>query len=359
MDLNKIRSTIDQIDSKILKLLNDRMEQALLAKRFKNSIEDLERENAIMEKIKTSPNLLLEPEFKESIYGLIISWSKKLQARDYKVIGFQGEHGAYSEDAACKWDNDLLAIPCTTFNEVFERVNSGLFDFGIVPVENTRAGIVESVYELLINTEVFIAGAIDIPICHNLLAPPGTDHREIKEVYSHSQALSQCRSFLARNKLTPVPFYDTAGSARMLAEAKPRGAACISGKLAAELYNLEVIKDNIQDFKNNRTRFLVLSKENSECQGTKCSVTFSVQHKSGALFSVLKIFADAGINLTRIESIPTEPGSYSFFIDFEGSNNDPAVQEVLNDVAEATTDFRLLGCYIEKFIINQNFSEVE
>ncbi|MCL2155924.1 MAG: chorismate mutase, partial [Leptospirales bacterium] len=135
MDLNEIRSTIDKIDSKILKLLNDRMEQSLLAKKFKSSIEDLEREKAIMEKLNNSPNPLLESEFKESIYSLIISWSKKLQARDYKVIGFQGEHGAYSEDAARNWDKELLAVQCTTFNEVFERVDSNLFDFGIVPVE--------------------------------------------------------------------------------------------------------------------------------------------------------------------------------------------------------------------------------
>ncbi|MCL2155601.1 MAG: chorismate mutase [Leptospirales bacterium] len=350
MDLNEIRSTIDRIDSKILKLLNDRMEQSLLAKKFKSSIEDLEREKAIMEKLKNSSNLLLESEFKEDIYSLIISWSKKLQARDYKVIGFQGEHGAYSEDAARHWDKELLAVQCTTFNEVFERVDSNLFDFGIVPVENTLGGIVGPVNELLINTEAFIVGAIDMPVCHNLLALPGTDHREIKEVYSHTQALSQCRSFLARNKLTPVPFYDTAGAARMLTEAKPRGAACIAGRLAAELYGLEILKDNIQDFSNNRTRFLVLANEKSECKGIKCSVTFSVLHKPGTLFNVLRVFADAGINLTRMESIPTEPGNYSFLIDFEGYDKDPVVEEVLNRATEITTNFKLLGCYIEKII---------
>jgi prephenate dehydratase/chorismate mutase/prephenate dehydratase len=355
MDLNEIRSAIDQIDSKILKLLNDRMEQALLAKRFKSSIEDLGREKAIMDKLKNSPNTLLENELKESIYKTIFSWSKKLQEKDCKVIGFQGDHGAYSEDAARNWDKELLAISCTTFNDVFERVNSNLFDYGIVPVENTLGGIVGPVNELLINTEVFIVGAVDMPVCHNLLVLPGADHREIKEVYSHTQALSQCRSFLARNKLTPVPFYDTAGAARMLTEMKPRGAACIAGALAAELYSLEILKENIQDFNNNRTRFLILAKEKSECQGTKCSVTFTTQHKPGALFNVLRVFADAGINLTRMESIPTEPGHYSFLIDFEGNDSDPVVKDVLGRVTEVASNFKVLGCYIEKFIKNQDF----
>jgi prephenate dehydratase/chorismate mutase/prephenate dehydratase len=350
MDLNEIRSTIDRIDSKILKLLNDRMEQALLAKRFKSSIEDLEREKAVIEKIKNSPNPLLEPGLKENIYKLVISWSKELQAMDCKIIGFQGEHGAYSEDAARKWDKDLLAIPCTTFNEVFEGVNSSLFDFGIVPVENTLGGVVGPVNELIANTEVFTVGAVDMQVSHNLLALPGTDYREIKEVYSHTQALSQCRGFLARNKLTSVPFYDTAGAAKMLAEAKPRGTACIAGKLAAELYTLEIIKENIQDFSSNRTRFLVLAKEKSENEGTKCSATFSAQHKPGALFNVLRVFADAGINLTRMESIPIEPGNYSFLIDFEGNDRAPIIKDALNRVMEVTTNFKLLGCYIEKFI---------
>ena len=168
MKLEEIRNTIDQIDSKILKLLNDRMEQALLANKFKTSIEDPAREKEIIDKIKHTPNLLLEPSFTESLYKLIISWSKELQSRDYQVIGFQGEHGAYSEEAARRWNRDLLTIPCTTFNGVFEGVNSGMFDYGVVPVENTLGGIVGPVNELLINTELYIVGAVDMPIHHKI-----------------------------------------------------------------------------------------------------------------------------------------------------------------------------------------------
>ncbi len=359
MKLNEIRTNIDQIDSKILKLLNDRMEQALLAKKFKNSIEDPEREKAIMEKLKHTPNSLLDSVLTESIYKLILSWSKELQAKDCMVIGFQGEHGAYSEDAARRWDKDLLTIPCTTFNGVFEGVSSGMFDYGVVPVENTLGGIVGPVNELLINTELFIVGAVDMPIHHNLLMLPGTDHREIREVYSHSQALSQCRRFLSRNNLTPVPFFDTAGAARMLTETKPRAAACIAGRLAAELYNLEILKDNIQDSNINRTRFLILARERAETSGTKCSITFSTAHKSGTLFGVLEIFASAGINLTRIESIPTQPGSYSFFLDFDGSDKDPVVVDALEKAGNSTLDLKLLGCYVEKNIDDQTIKGEE
>ncbi len=353
MNLNEIRNNIDQIDAKILKLLNDRMEQALLSKKFKTAIEDPEREKQLLEKVRKSPNALLDGDLTESLYQNIISWSKKLQAKDHLVIGFQGEHGAYSEEAAREWDRDLVAIPCTTFNDVFSGVDSGMFDYGIVPVENTLGGIVGSVNELLTNTELKIVGAIDMPIHHSLLMQPGTDHREIREVYSHSQALSQCRRFLLRNNLTLVPYYDTAGAAKMISEARPRGAACIAGKLAAELYGLDILKENIEDANANRTRFLVLAKVKEPQSGDKCSITFRTEHKSGTLFGVLEVFAKAGINLTRIESIPGEPGDYSFLLDFSGSDKDETVQETIKKAEAITTDLKILGFYNEIMVENR------
>ena len=353
MKLNEIRNNIDLIDSRILKLLNDRMEQALLAKKFKNQLEDLEREKDLLERLKHNPNALIDSEFTESLYKTIFSFSKKLQVRDCVVTGFQGEHGAYSEEAARQWNKDFVTIPCTTFNEVFEGVNSGMFDYGVVPVENTLGGIVGPVNELLINTDLKIIGAIDLPVHHSLLMLPGTDHREIREVYSHSQALAQCRRFLSRNNLTLVPFYDTAGAARMLAEKQPRGAACIASRLAARLYNLEILKENIEDSNINRTRFLVLSKQENPEDGTKCSITFTTEHKSGTLFGILELFAKAGINLTRIESIPNEPGNYSFFLDFDGSIKDSGITATLEKAEKQTSGLKVLGCYNEKIVENQ------
>lgn len=354
MKLEEIRNNIDLIDSRILKLLNERMEQALLAKKFKSRIEDQEREREVMDRLRKSPHTLLQPEFTESLYRMIITWGKELQAKDYSVIGFQGEHGAYSEEAARHWNRELVTMPCTTFNGVFEGVASGMFDYGIVPVENTLGGIIETVNELLTSTELQIVGAVNMPIHHSLLMLPGTDHREIREVYSHSQALSQCRRFLSRNNLTPVPFYDTAGAARMLTEKKLMGAACIAGRLAAELYNLEVLKENVEDSDINRTRFLILSTAKTKEAGTKCSITFTTEHKSGTLFRVLEVFANAGINLTRIESIPTQPGNYSFLVDFEGNDNDPVVISALEKTKQISVGLKLLGCYTEKQVEDTN-----
>lgn len=350
MKLDDIRQNIDLIDSKVLKLLNDRMEQALMAKRFKDQIEDPAREKIILERVKNNPNALIENEFSENLYKIILTFSKKLQEKDLVITGFQGEHGAYSEEAVRHYNKEYVTIPCATFNEVFEGVNSGMYDYGIVPVENTLGGMVGPVNELLINTELYIIGAIDMPVHHSLLMVPGTDHREIREVYSHSQALAQCRRFLSRNKLTPIPFYDTAGAARMLAEKQPRGAACIAGKLAAELYNLTVLKENIEDLSSNRTRFLLLSKSEPNADGSKCTVTFTTEHKAGTLFNVLELFAKSGINLTRIESIPNEPGDYSFFLDFDGSLSDKIVKETLEKAEKQTANFRILGCYNEKLV---------
>jgi prephenate dehydratase/chorismate mutase len=348
MKLNEVRQNIDLIDSKILNLLNDRMEQGLLAKRFKEKIEDPAREQEVMKRVVSNPNALIESEFSENIYKQIIAFSKKLQSQPLSLTGFQGEHGAYSEAAVRHYNKDYVTIPCTTFNEVFEGVNSGLYDFGIVPVENTLGGNVGPVNELLINTDLRIIGAIDMPVHHCLLIAPGTDYREVREVYSHSQALAQCRRFLSRNNLTPIPFYDTAGAAKMLAETKPRGAACIAGSMAAELYNLEIVKDRVEDLGSNRTRFLLLAKDDEDREGNKCSVVFTTEHKAGTLFGVLRIFAEAGISLTRIESIPNEPGDYSYFIDFDGSNKNPVVMDALDKVEKQTTGLKILGFYNEK-----------
>ena len=176
-------------------------------------------------------------------------------------------------------------------------------------MENTLGGVVGEANQLLINTDLKVAGAVELPIHHCLLVLPGTDHREIRAVYSHPQALAQCRHFLARNNLEPVQYHDAAGSAKMLAEMAPKASAAIASKLSAKLYNLEIVKEDIDDLDRNMTRFLVLSKEESGETGDKCSVIFSTEHKAGTLFSVLEVFAREDINLTRIESVPDEKGN--------------------------------------------------
>ena len=350
MSIEKIRKHIDRIDAKMLNLLSHRMELALMAKKFKTRVQDTKREKQLLERMKTHAATLLEHAFIENLYREIFKESKRLQALDVHLIAFQGEHGAYGELACRAWDAGLVAVPCSGFPDVFEGVSTGLYDYGIVPVENTLGGVVGDVNGLLIHTELYVAGAVEIPIHHCLLALPGTDHREIRYVHSHPQALSQCRRFLARNKLEPVPYGDTAGAAKMLAEETPKMSAAIASEAAARLYHLEIIKEDIQDLQRNRTRFLILSKEKTQEEGDKCSVLFSTEHKAGTLFGVLEVFAKAHINLTRIESIPNEPGNYAFFLDFMGSDRDESIVKTLERVQAMTTSFRLLGCYKERTV---------
>ncbi|RLB32756.1 MAG: bifunctional chorismate mutase/prephenate dehydratase [Deltaproteobacteria bacterium] len=348
MNLEQIRKDIDQIDSMILKILTRRMELVLVAGKLKSRIEDREREREVLETIKEKSTRPIDAGFIEKIYAEIIKESKNLQGKNYKLVAFQGEHGAFGEVASRVWNSELIPVPCPEFRQVLEGVESKLYDYGIVPVENSLGGSVEQVNRLLINTELSVVGAVELPIHLCLLAPPGTDYREIRKVYSHPQALAQSRNFLLRNKLEPVEYSDTAGAAKMLAEERLKRSAAIASKLCAQLYNLEIIKENIEDLDRNLTRFLLLSREKSGEQGKKCSIIFSTEHKAGTLFRVLEVFASESINLTRIESIPNEPGNYAFFLDFEGSDRDLKVVQALEKIAERTTDLKMLGCYTER-----------
>ena len=185
MSLEEIRKNIDSLDSQILQLLNNRMEQVLLAKKFKTEIEDNEREKEVLDRIEKNSTGLINAQFMEKVYVEIIKESKRLQQSNFEVIAFQGEHGAYGEVASREWNRDLIPFPCNTFAEVFEGVQSGLYEYGIVPVENTLGGSVGQVNQLLINTDLNVVGAVELPVHHCLLALPGTDHREIRSVYSH------------------------------------------------------------------------------------------------------------------------------------------------------------------------------
>jgi len=348
MNSEEIRKKLDKIDFQILKLLDTRMELELKSKKFAKTSDETNREKEFLKKIKSQSRGLIAPDFCEKLYTEIVYETKKLKKNNYKLVAFQGAHGAYSEVAARVWNRELIPIPCNEFSEIFEGIQSGLYDYGVVPVENSSGGVISQVNQLIITTNLFVVGAVELHVHHCLLTLPGTDYRELHVVYSHSQALEQCRQFIVRNKLEPIPYYDTAGSARMLAEEEPKSSAVIASKLAAEIYNLEVIKENIEDFERNITRFLIFSRKESQEDGNKCSIIFSTAHKAGTLFKVLEVFANQNINLTRIESIPNMQGSYAFFLDFLGSKNDENVKNALKTVKEITTNFRLLGCYKEK-----------
>jgi len=351
MDLKRIRENIDLLDSRLHHLLNERMEWVLMAKKFKSRIEDRKREEEVFEKIRRHTTGLISAPSMKRIFREIIRESKSLQKEDCRLIAFQGEHGAYSEVAAGGWDRELVPVPCRTFQGAIDGVQSGLYDFCIVPVENTLSGVVDPVNELLIETDLQVVGAVALAIHHCLLVLPGTDKGDIHTVYSHPQALRQCRRFLEMNHLDPVPYYDTAGAAKMLTEKRSKGSAAIASRLCAMLYDLEIEEENIEDHERNRTRFLVLSKEAGREVGDKCSIIFSTEDKEGALFKVLGMFAREHINLTRIDSIPCDSGNYAFFLDFIGPAGEERVTRAIEDVKRIVRTFRLMGCYKEKRIL--------
>jgi prephenate dehydratase/chorismate mutase len=347
MELKDIRKKIDLLDSRILRILNYRMELALMAKKFKTSIEDKDREKEIIDRIRLNSTGLINAEFVEKVYTEIIKESKALQQRDYRLIGFQGEHGAYGEVALRAWNSEWVSVPCTDYSAVFEGIKKGLFDYGIVAVENTLGGVVGEVNELLVNTGLYVVGAVELPVYLCLLTLPGTDHRDIRTVYSNSQALGQCRNFLERNHLEALQYYDSAGAAKMLAEDTPKSSAVIASKLAAEIYDLEIIKEDIDDFERNMTRFLILSAKENIVEGDKCSILFSTAHRAGTLFNVLEIFTKHDINLTRIGSIQSGAGNYTFFLDFIGSHKDEKVISSMEQIKKVTSSLRFMGCYKE------------
>ena len=277
----------------------------------------------------------------------IIEETHRLQEEDRALAAFQGEHGAYGEVAARQLVPEGAYIPCLEFIDVFRGVEDGYFDLGVVPVENSLEGAVTQVNDLLTSTDLKVIGEVKVAVSHCLLATEATDYREIRQVFSHPQALAQCRNFLMRNKLESRPYYDTAGAAKMLARENPRAAAAIASSLCAELYDLEIIKEGIEDGASNSTRFLLLAREPHPNNGDKTSIIFAVPHEAGRLYAVLRLFADAKINLTRIASMPlrSDPGNYSFFLDFEGSDKIETVAAVLKEMEGLTKWMKYLGSY--------------
>lgn len=263
-------------------------------------------------------------------------------------VAFQGERGAYGEMATLQYFPKAMLIPKKSFQDVFDTAESGGADHIVVPIENSIEGSVNEIYDLLLQTKMGVIGEVYQRVRHCLIANWGA--KRIKYVHSHPQALAQCRGYLQKKKLEPVPAYDTAGSVKMIKESMMLDAAAIASKRAAELYEMEILDEGIEDRKNNYTRFLVLSAKNnrdSKSGRYKTSMIFSVKHVPGALFGIIGEFAIRRINLTKIESRPTKetPWEYNFYVDFEGHTRDKTVQEVLRSIKPKTSYIKILGSY--------------
>lgn len=264
-------------------------------------------------------------------------------------VAFQGEIGAYSEEAALSFfGSSIKAIPFKSFDEVFKAVQEERVPFGIVPVENSMEGSIGRVYDLLLDSYVTVSGEIEIRITHCLIANPETSKELIKKVYSHPQALAQCREFLQHLGCELIPAYDTAGSVKMIKEKQIIDGGAVAGARAAEIYGMKIIAHKIEDNPNNFTRFFVLSKQDSPYSGNdKTSIVFSLKHKPGLLYKALGEFAVRNINLTKIESRPARQKlwDYNFYLDFEGHQSDKAVQEALEKLKEISIFVKVLGSY--------------
>ena len=265
------------------------------------------------------------------------------------IIAFQGEPGAYSEQAARQFFGDeITPLACHSFGEIFKAVESGRAGHGILPVENSLAGTVVPAYDELLEHELVVQGEEMVHVRHCLMAPPGTALEEIHRAVSHPQALAQCRKRLERLDLEPVPYYDTAGAARDLATNPEPGSAAIASELAARTYGLEVLVEDLQDEPDNYTRFFILGTENAPRRDPgKTSIIFTTRHTPGSLVAILNELAERRLNLTKIESRPMrdQPWHYYFYVDFEGHIDDPPVSAALTGILKQAATLRVLGSY--------------
>jgi prephenate dehydratase len=275
--------------------------------------------------------------------------------QDKLTIAFQGEAGAYSEQAIYQHFGvgraaaaTVTAVPCRSFQEIFETIHQGKATLGMLPVENSLAGTVIPAYDQLVDHDLRIQAEVALKVNHCLMAPAGTALADVRRVKSHPQALAQCERTLQRMGLEAVAYYDTAGAARDLAANPEPGTAAIASELAAEIYNLTILSRNVEDEWFNYTRFFVLgTAEPARRDPSKTSIIFTTRHTPGALHEVLGELASRGINLTKIESRPrrNRPWHYLFYVDFEGHGEDQAVRDALLEILKHASFLKVLGSY--------------
>ena len=263
-------------------------------------------------------------------------------------VAFQGEAGAYSEEAGYGYFDSVEMVPQESFNALFEAVQSKECQVGLIPIENSLAGSIHQNYDLLLRHDLHIVGEYFLRVKHCLIGFPDVQLSEIKEVISHPQALGQCDAYLRNLGVKVEPVYDTAGSVKMLKSSGERTRAAIASKRAAEIYEMQIIEEGIEDNRENYTRFLEIAPQPITPKGdVKTSLVFSLKSIPGALFKALSVFALRDIDLTKIESRPLagKPWEYLFYVDFLGALDDEPVRRALDHLSEYALMLRPLGSY--------------
>jgi prephenate dehydratase len=264
-------------------------------------------------------------------------------------IAFQGATGAYSEAAALSLCPHAETVPHESFEDVFAAVATGGVSHGILPVENSIGGSIHRNYDLLLEHDLPIIGEVELPVVHNLLALPGTGMADIRRVFSHPQALAQCERFLRTLPgVEIVASYDTAGSARIIRDEGLRDTAAVASRRAAEFFGLDILREGIQDFDHNVTRFIVVARR-PDPLGTpdKTTLVFALKNEPGALFKALSVFALRDIDLTKLESrpIPGRPWEYLFYVDLAVGRDDLRCGRAIVHLAESARWVKMLGSY--------------
>ena len=349
MALNKIRNKIDEIDRQIVELLNLRYREVEKVGQWKKENDSPiyipEREKALLEKICKNNQGPMTDDILRAIYREIMSGALKLES-SLKVTYF-GSPGSFTHQAALsKFGNSVELHAEDTIAAVFKAIEAERSDYGCVPIENSTEGAVTHTLDTLVNTNLSICAELNLPIHHYLMSNCPFD--KIKRVYSHIQILGQCREYLQKN-LPGIDLVETANSTKAAAIAvEEEGSAAISGKISAEIFNLDILAENIEDFSNNTTRFLILGKQKTEPTGDdKTSICFAIKDKIGALYDCIKPFKDTGITMTKVESRPMKNANweYCFFIDILGHRDDKIIQEAFTQLKKSCSFFKILGSY--------------
>lgn len=264
------------------------------------------------------------------------------------MIAFQGEPGAYSEQAIFDYFGEVETRPCESFDEAFESVASNVCEAALIPIENSLAGSIHQNYDLLLRYNLHIVGEYFLRVRHCLISFPGIEKKDIRRVISHPQALGQCAAYLRALNVKVEPVYDTAGSVKMLKEGGEKTTVAIASRRAADIYGMQILEEGIEDNAENYTRFLAIQREPvTPSSEAKTSVVFTLKNQPGALFKALSVFALRDIDLTKIESRPLQgqPWDYLFYIDFIGAAHEEKIRRALGHLSELALMLRVLGSY--------------
>lgn len=374
MDLLQLREQLDQIDSQIVELYEKRMDVCGQVAQYKietgKKVFDKVREEQKLAKVRSLTHNDFNGQGITELFEQIMAMSRKLQyqmlnqqgqtgrlpfiavdeldTRKVRVV-FQGAEGAYSQAAMVKYfGEEIDSIHVDTFRDAMSAIDEGSADFAVLPIENSTAGIVNEIYDLLVEFENYIVGEQIIKIEHCLLGVPGTQISDIKTVYSHPQSLMQSTRYLGTHGWQQISMKNNAFAARKVAEEGRKDQAAIASEYAGKVYGLEVLEKPVNNVSNNSTRFIIVTNQKIfKKDAKKVSICFEVRHESGSLYHMLSHFIYNNLNLTKIESRPIEGRTweYRFFLDFEGNLADSAVKNALRGLREEALNMKILGNY--------------